>query len=211
MSASLALAEAAAPSDDGADRVLVAEEEACVARCVAGDAEGYRPLVEKHQRVAFSVALRMLGNRADAEDIVQQSFVDAFEALDRFDGGGRAHAFRAWVLRIVVNRAKDVLKSKKRTESSLEDDVSGGDAFLVQAPPDPEASAEARSERARLERHFAGLPEKYRTALVLKDVEDLSYEEMRSILRLPITTLKIRVVRARAMLRASLEADKESP
>src|SRR5204862_314162 len=99
------------------------EEESLIARCLEGDVEAFRPLVQRYQRIAFSVALRMLGSRADAEDVAQQAFVDAFAALDRFIGEGRNNAFSTWLLRIVINRAKDVLKSKKRTESPLEMDV----------------------------------------------------------------------------------------
>jgi DNA-directed RNA polymerase specialized sigma subunit len=95
------------------------EESSLIARCVAGDVEAFRPLVQRYQRLAFSVAFRMLGSRADAEDIAQQAFVDAFNALDRFRGEGRAHAFSTWLLRIAVNRSKDVLKSKRRTEEPL--------------------------------------------------------------------------------------------
>lgn len=184
--------------------VAATEEDALIGRCRDGESDCFRPLVHRHQRVAFSVALRMLGSRADAEDVVQQGFVDAYSALDRFSGEGRPNAFRAWLLRIVVNRCKDVLKSKKRTEQPLSDDVAAVDAAFITAPLDPEADLRAAEQRQRLEAALADVPPKYRACLVLKDVEDLSYEEMRTILRLPITTLKIRVVRARAMLRALL-------
>jgi RNA polymerase sigma-70 factor (ECF subfamily) len=172
-----------------------AEECLLIARCVAGDVEAFRPLVQRYQRLAFSVAFRMLGSRADAEDIAQQAFVDAFNALDRFRGEGRSHAFSTWLLRIAVNRSKDVLKSKRRTEEPLDREVQGGEAAFAYDPPTPEANAAA----------LLKLPTKYREVLILRDAEDLSYEEIRVILRLPITTLKIRVVRGRAMLRQLVE------
>lgn len=180
------------------------EELRLVVRCVMGEAEAFRPLVLRYQRMAFSVALRMLGGRADAEDIVQQAFVDAFNALERFRGEGRAHAFSTWLLRIVINRSKDVLKSKRRTEQSLESDVTGGDALFAHTPVDPEANVAGGQRRQRLEAALLSIPAKYREVLILKDIEELSYEEIRAILRLPITTLKIRVVRARARLRELL-------
>ena len=185
-----------------------AEEESLIERCLHGDVEAFRPLVQRCQRLAFSVALRMLGSRADAEDIAQQAFVDAFNALDRFDGEGRHHAFSTWLLRIAVNRSKDVLKSKRRTEEPLEREVGGGEAAFAYDPPTPEANASSGESRARLENALLKLPTKYREVLVLKDVEELPYEEIREILRLPITTLKIRVVRARAMMREALEGMK---
>jgi RNA polymerase sigma-70 factor, ECF subfamily len=183
-----------------------AEEESLIERCLHGDVEAFRPLVQRYQRLAFSVALRMLGSRADAEDIAQQAFVDAFNALDRFDGDGRHHAFSTWLLRIAVNRSKDVLKSKRRTEEPLERDVGGSEAAFAYDPPTPEANASSGESRARLENALLKLPTKYREVLVLKDAEDLSYDEIRGILQLPITTLKIRVVRARAMLREIVES-----
>jgi len=182
------------------------EEESLIARCLQGDVEAFRPLVQRYQRLTFSVALRMLGSRADAEDIAQQAFVDAFNALERFDGEGRHHAFSTWLLRIAVNRSKDVLKSKRRTEEPLEREVGGSEAAFAYDPPTPEANAFSDENRAQLETALLSLPTKYREVLVLKDAEELSYEEIRGILQLPITTLKIRVVRARAMLREIIES-----
>jgi RNA polymerase sigma-70 factor (ECF subfamily) len=182
------------------------EEESLITRCLAGDVEAFRPLVQRYQRLAYSVALRMLGSGADAEDIAQQAFVDAFNALERFNGEGRRHAFSTWLLRIAVNRSKDVLKSKRRTEEPLEHDVRGGEAAFAYDPSTPEANVSSGERRARLEKALLKLPTKYREVLVLKDAEDLSYEEIRGILQLPITTLKIRVVRARAMLREIIES-----
>lgn len=181
------------------------QEQALIERCLAGETDCFRPLVLRYQRIAFSVALRMLGSRADAEDVSQQGFVDAYAALERFRGEGRENAFSTWLLRIVINRAKDVLKSKKRTEEPLDSDVSGGEAMFAHDPANPESTLRQAEERKLLEQALLRVPPKYREVLVLKDVEDLSYEEIRSILRLPITTLKIRVVRARAMMREVME------
>ena len=181
------------------------EERRLIARCVAGDVEAFRPLVQRYQRLTFSVAFRMLGSSADAEDIAQQAFVDAFNALDRFRGEGRTHAFSTWLLRIAVNRSKDVLKSRRRTEQPLDREVHGGEAAFAYDPPTPEANASHGERRAHLGAALLKLPTKYREVLILRDAEDLSYEAIRGILRLPITTLKIRVVRGRAMLRELVE------
>lgn len=142
-------------------------------------------------------------SHADAEDVVQQAFVSAFRALPRFDGSQHEGAFKVWFLRIVVNRAKDSIKARHYRDTPLDD---ASEAQTNEAK-DPETLASQRSESKRLEVGLATLTEKYRTCLILKDVEDLSYEDMRAILHLPITTLKIRVVRARAMLRAWLQQE----
>lgn len=177
------------------------EEQSLIARCQSGDIEAFRPLVHRYQRLTFSVALRMLGSRTDAEDVTQQAFVDAFDALDRFRSDGRPHAFSTWLLRIAVNRSKDILKSKQRTEESLKHDVPGSAAVFSHDPSNPESNASRGERRQHLEWALLQLEPKYREVLILKDIEDLSYDEIRSILELPITTLKIRAVRARMMLR----------
>lgn len=189
------------------------EENRLIARCLLGETEAFRPLVLAHQRLAFSISFRMLGSRADAEDVVQQAFLDAFNALGRFHGEDRAHAFSTWLVRIVVNRSKDVLKSKRRkTEGALGgDDVATSAALFAHQPSSPDESTARGERRRQLEQALLAVPTKYREVLILKDVEELSYEEIRRVLRLPITTLKIRVVRARAMLRDALGAPQESP
>jgi RNA polymerase sigma-70 factor (ECF subfamily) len=209
----LAAAAAAMLRNDSSDGGATAlrprdlEEQRLIERCLAGEVEAFRPLVSRYQRVTFSIALRMLGSRADAEDVTQQAFVDAFNALDGFHGDGRAHAFSTWLLRIAVNRSKDVLKSKKRTEEPLEDEVPGAEAAFAYDPSNPEANASSGERRHYLETALLQVAPKYREVLILKDVEELSYEEIRDILQLPLTTLKIRVVRARAMLRDIIERE----
>lgn len=201
-----AIAAAAAAAAPVATTGTRDEEEArLINRCLSGDVEAFRPLVHRYQRLVFAVALRMLGSRADAEDIAQQAFVDAFNALDRFRPEGRPRAFSTWLLRIAVNRSKDVLKSKRRTEEPLDRDVPGVEAAFAYDPPTPETNASHGERRAHLGAALLKLPTKYREVLILRDAEDLSYEEIRRILRLPITTLKIRVVRGRAMLRNLVE------
>ena len=128
------------------------EEQRLIDRCLSGEVEAFRPLVNRYQRVTFSVALRMLGSRADAEDVTQQAFVDAFNALDGFHADGRTHAFSTWLLRIAVNRSKkDVLKSKKRTEEPLDDEVPGAEAAFAYDPSNPEANASSGEQRHHLE------------------------------------------------------------
>ena len=190
-----------------AGATLDEQEELLIARCVQGDVEAFRPLVQRYQRLAYSVAFRMLGSAADAEDIAQQAFVDAFNALDRFRSTGRRHAFSTWLLRIAVNRSKDVLKSKRRTEEPLDDEAPVTEAAFAYDPPSPETNASRGERRHHLEAALMQVAPKYREVLILKDIEELSYEEIHDVLQLPLTTLKIRVVRARAMLRDLIERE----
>jgi RNA polymerase sigma-70 factor (ECF subfamily) len=205
--ASAALAAATAALKGEAASPLDAEEQDLIDRCLGGEVEAFRPLVSRYQRVAFSVALRMLGGRADAEDVTQQAFVDAFNALHTFRGEGRARAFATWLLRIAVNRSKDVLKSKKRTEEPLDHEVPGADAAFAYDPSNPESNVSSGERRHHLESALLQVSPKYREVLILRDIEELSYEEIHAILQLPVTTLKIRVVRARAMLRDIIQRE----
>jgi RNA polymerase sigma-70 factor (ECF subfamily) len=183
------------------------EEQRLIDRCLAGEVEAFRPLVSRYQRVCYSVALRMLGSRVDAEDVTQQAFVDAFNALEGFHADGRAHAFSTWLLRIAVNRSKDVLKSKRRTEEPLDDEAPVTEAAFAYDPPSPETNVSRGERRHHLEAALLQVAPKYREILILKDIEELSYEEIHDVLQLPLTTLKIRVVRARAMLKDIIQRE----
>ena len=197
----------AAGVSDGDASPLDVEEQHLINRCLAGEVEAFRPLVNRYQRLTFSIALRMLGSRADAEDVAQQAFVDAFNALHTFRAEGRRKAFATWLLRIAVNRSKDVLKSKKRTEEALDHEVPGADAAFAYDPSNPESNVSSGERRHHLETALLQVSPKYREVLILRDIEELSYEEIHAILQLPVTTLKIRVVRARAMLRDAIQRE----
>jgi RNA polymerase sigma-70 factor (ECF subfamily) len=178
-------------------------ERAIIERVLDGDVAAYRRLVERHQRRVHAIACRMLGNLSDADDVAQQAFVSAYGALHHFD---RALPFGSWINRIAINLAKDHLKSKKRTEVPLpEEPIASDQGHLAGRLPDPELEASRGELRMQLSAALGTLPFKDREVLVLKDVEELSYEEMRAILQRPITALKIRVIRARQKLRAVLE------
>ncbi|HJZ88096.1 MAG TPA: sigma-70 family RNA polymerase sigma factor [Polyangia bacterium] len=176
--------------------------------CLAGESHHFRRLVERYQRGIVSLSYRMLGNRAEAEEMAQQSFVDAFTALRDYNPEYR---FSSWLYRITINNCKDHLKSKKRTEQSLDAEVTAEKAVFAAGLPDPEQALSAREAESAVASALARLPLKYRTVLVLKDMEDLSYEEIRVVLKLPVTTLKIRVVRARKMLKDLLSQTESQP
>lgn len=167
-----------------------------------GQPHRFRTLVELYQRRVLSLCYRMVGRWHEAEDLAQQSFVDAFMRLDTFEIG---RPFWPWICRIAVNNCKDYLKSRKRAELPC-------DPSLLPEPgvrdgaSDPE-SIELRREREKLlMRALQALPTKYRVVLLLKDVEDMAYTEIENILGLPITTLKMRVIRARKKMAREIEA-----
>lgn len=182
-----------------------AEERGVIAACLEGDARAFRVLVERHHQGLFALAYGMVGDHAEADDMVQEAFAKAYRGLHEYDDSYR---FSTWIYRITLNVCRDFLKSPRRrerpgaVESALDahgEHRAGADTELVRA----ETIARVRAAIARLSTA-------YREAIVFKDLQELSYEEIHSITGDPITALKIRVVRARARLRLLLE-ESESP
>jgi RNA polymerase sigma-70 factor (ECF subfamily) len=168
-----------------------------------GRTASFRVLVERYQRGVHAVIFRLVHSPADADDLTQQAFLSAYDALADFKLELR---FSSWLYRIAVNLAKDHLKSKKRGELGTDEIDSATDALFSSSTPATDQPAE-RAERQRLlERALARLSIADREVLILKDIEELSYDEMKQILGRPVTALKIRVVRARQRLKAQLDA-----
>lgn len=163
-----------------------------VARCLEGDPAAFEPLVERYQRVLFSVALRLLRNYDDAKDATQNTFIRAYEHLDSFDPERR---FFSWIYRIAVNESLNFRRSRRPqqvVEGTLE--VQGGQAEAV----------EARERSALLEQALSKLTDEYREVVVLRYFGDLSYEEISEALGVPEKTVKSRLFSARQRLAAEL-------
>ncbi|MCX7624212.1 MAG: sigma-70 family RNA polymerase sigma factor [Thermomicrobium sp.] len=169
-----------------------------VAAAQAGDHAAFATLVRRYQGVVFAVALRLLGDRDAAEDIVQEAFVRAYFGLDRFRGTN----FRAWVLRIAHNAALDHLRAARRHPR-----------VPLERAPEPARDVEASPGvehtglQAALEAALALLPPDQRAVVLLVDVEGLPYDEVAEVLEIPVGTVKSRLARARVRLRQLLEAD----
>ncbi|MBS0275661.1 MAG: sigma-70 family RNA polymerase sigma factor [Proteobacteria bacterium] len=148
-----------------------------------------------HLDAAYSLACWLSRSQTDAEDIVQEAMLRAFRAFDGFRGGD----VKPWLLAIVRNCWRNAgADVRRRAQTALLDD---GDASLASDEPDPEASAMRTSESRRLDEAIALLPEEFREALLLREMEDMSYREIATITGVPIGTVMSRLARARAMLR----------
>src|SRR5262249_22941716 len=155
-----------APRQEAAASSL--DERMIVELCLAGESHHFRRLVERYQRGILRITFRMLGRHAEAEDIAQQTFIDAFTALRDFNPELRSSS---WLYRIAVNNCKDWLKSKKRGELPLTSDVPVGEAVFAGRVADPETAAQAGESRDRIQSALARVARKYREVLVLKDME----------------------------------------
>jgi len=173
---------------DVASRVPADADHAYVQATLRGDLRAFEALVERHRDVVVRVAARVVG-REEAEDVSQDAFLRAFHRLPRF----RADAsFRAWLLQIAHNAALDHLN--RRRPEPVEDVGEDPERAVTRLPAE---RLESRERMARLERKLRGLSPEGRVALVLRDVEGLSYEEIAEITDAPLGTVKVRLFRAR--------------
>jgi RNA polymerase sigma-70 factor (ECF subfamily) len=166
-----------------------------VRSCREGDRRAQLALVEIHQGPVFQVSLRILGNREDAADATQATFLKVFERLDQYDAGYRLFS---WIYRIAVNEAIDQLK-RARPHDELPDD-------LLSGAIGPEGNIDADRVSRALKTGLHGLPEDYRVALVLRHFSDCSYDEIAMIVGVPEKTVKSRIHSARQLLRERLLA-----
>jgi RNA polymerase sigma-70 factor, ECF subfamily len=180
------------------------DEQQAIARALAGEVDAFNQLVVKYQRLAYSVAYRMLQNEESAGDAVQDSFLKAYRGLGGFKGG----LFKSWLLRIVVNTCYDLLRVQKRYISeSIDEDPSADneEARVARQLVDDNESPDAYVERMELSSHIElgirNLPPDQRLVLVLCDVHGYSYEEIAEITGYPMGTVKSRISRARTKLR----------
>jgi RNA polymerase sigma-70 factor (ECF subfamily) len=171
---------------------------ALVQRVLGGDVGAYAALLDRHAPVCLRYATRMLGNREDAEDAVQEAFVRAYAALGRFDG---RTAFRTWLFAIVINRCRTVALHRSRREKRVAIDE---DAVAKATVADSSVATELREE---IRRAIGLLDPEHREAFLLKHVEQLSYDEMSAVTGASVSALKMRVKRACARLRDLLGED----
>jgi RNA polymerase sigma-70 factor (ECF subfamily) len=182
-----------------------------IARLVARDESAFNELVLAYERRVFALVFRMLGNRHEAEDLAQEVFVQVFKAIDQFRGDAK---LSTWIYRIAVNLCKNKSKYLARRHAGEQDDI---DAMAERVPLSaakgvsvgdisrPDELVEGMQLERVVKKAIAQLEPEFREVLVLRDVEDLSYEEIAAITGLPDGTVKSRIHRARGQLRALVE------
>ncbi len=197
-------------SHDG-DAGVDAEEVALVVALRAGDEGAYETMVRRYGPRLLATAMRLVKREEEAADVVQEAYLSAFRAIDRFGGGAR---LSTWLHRIVVNAALMRLRSRRRRrEESIDDLLPRFDetGHFAEPPSDWGASAdhllERKESRAMVRAAIAKLPESYRTVLVLRDVEELDTEEVAHVLGVTANAVKVRLHRARQALRSLIEQE----
>jgi len=172
-----------------------------VARVKAGETDAFEELVRRHGRKVYRSLIGLLGSAEEAEDALQDAFLKAFQHLPAFEGRSR---FSTWLVRIALNTGLQRLRGRKDFET-LDEDREDFRPRLIQAwQENPEDSYSREELRRLVETEVMKLPAKYRVALMLRDLEELSTEEAANALGLTIPGLKARVLRGRLMLRESM-------
>jgi RNA polymerase sigma-70 factor (ECF subfamily) len=206
-----ALRAAIAWGDSALDVTDTELEAKLIARLVARDERAFNELVRAYERRVFGLVLRMLGQRAEAEDLTQEVFVQVFKAIGTFRGESK---LSTWIYRIAVNLCKNrakYLRVRHTSDQEQIDEVAdrlplsqarNANVAIVERPDEAMAG---RQVEAIVRASIAEVDENFRECLILCDVEELPYEEIAEITDLPVGTVKSRIFRARAQLRELVE------
>jgi RNA polymerase sigma-70 factor, ECF subfamily len=174
-----------------------------VRRFLDGETSAFGILVERHQTRVFNLCLRILGNREDAYDAAQETFMAALRKVGQFRGDA---AFTTWLHRVAVNACYDELRRQQRRP--MLHVVAPGDADEPREPGPPSVDhADEVSGAIDAAAALARVPEEFRVALVLADVQDLPYEQIARILEVPVGTVKSRVHRGRLAMAKAMRPD----
>jgi len=177
-----------------------------VERAQRGDKRAFELLVTKYQRKLGRLLSRMVRDPAEVEDVTQEAFIKAYRALPAFRGDS---AFYTWLYRIAINTAKNYLVALGRrapttTEFDHEDAENFEEAEALRDSATPESELHGKQIASTVNRAVDALPEDLRTAITLREIEGLSYEEIATLMNCPIGTVRSRIFRAREAIAAEL-------
>ena len=177
------------------------EDANLVEQTLGGDQQAFQQLVERYQGRLFAVARHYTRSAVEIEDIVQETFLKAYRRLDTFD---HRSSFYTWIYRIATNTVLDVLKRRGRSPvQAVEDPELVGEASPRDCPP-PTAGLEAQELGEITHRVLGELPEIFRTVLVMREFDQLAYQEIADTLEISIGTVESRLFRARAKFKDKL-------
>lgn len=175
-------------------------------RAKRGDLAAFNELVVEYQSLVYNLCYRMLGQAQAAEDATQEAFVSAWRNISSF----RGDAFRPWLLRIAANLCRDELRRRgRRPSTSLDIALEAGMPDPTDDDPSPDESALSGELRGRLQAALMQLPDDQRTAIVLCDIEGLDYNEIATVMKTSLGTVKSRIARARLKMRDLLQREPE--
>jgi RNA polymerase sigma factor (sigma-70 family) len=193
------------------DSPSTADIETLIQRCLRGDQLAWDAIVKQYWRKVFNVAYKFVGKHDEAEDLTQDIFLKIFKSLDTFD---RRANFQTWLISISRNLCIDHYRSVRKERETIDRDVDASDLSPQSREPGPVAALEQRDRVALLREAMAALPDTLRTAVLMRDIQELSYQEIADQLKLPEGTVKSRINRGRTELARQirkLRGDEFSP
>ena len=182
------------------------EESRLIRRAADGDATAFNTLMGAHERRMYAVALRMCGNPEDAQDCLQEAMLRVYRAISGFKAQS---SFSTWVYRITMNTCLDELRKRKSRPSTSLDGLLDAGWSPRDEGESPEGHAIRREQRQRLQGLIGELPEDMRAAIVLRDIQGFSYDEIARMLDANVGTIKSRISRGREKLREKITARPE--
>jgi RNA polymerase sigma-70 factor (ECF subfamily) len=185
-------------------------DEELVARSIDGDIESFNQLVLRWERPIYALAYRVLGREEDARDVAQESFLRAYRALPGFKGQAK---FSSWLYRITLNLCRDWIRRRNRTpELQAPEGVDVIELATEQGPVESIEDLVTRKDLSRrVEKAMGALSDDQRTAIVLKEYEGLTFQEISDLLGVPLSTVKTRLYQGLTVLRRELQKDVTSP
>lgn len=185
-------------------------DQALIQGCLQGDLAAFDQLLHRYEAKVFAVAYRLTGNRQDGEDLAQETFVRAWKALPNFRGDA---SLNTWLITIATNLWRDQLRKRRLPVESMDDTVAFEDGEVQQQwadpAPGPQEIVEEDEIKRQLGRWIGMLKPEFKAALILRDIQGYSYEEVAAITRTSIGTVKSRISRARGYLKDRILADRE--
>lgn len=177
-----------------------------IKRAIEGDETAYKQLMENYRGAIYNLLYKMVHNREETEDLVQEAFMKAFNALPTFN---EEYAFSTWLYKIAINNCIDHMRKKRLKTYSINKPVQSKDGELGREFPDATTSPDKEllsDERSKIiASAIDELPENYKMAIILRHTEEKSYEEIAALLNIPLGTVKARIFRAREMLKKKLK------
>ena len=184
-------------SDSPADAASPEAIEALIQRCLGGDQAAWETIVHQYWRKVFNVAYKFVGKHDEAEDLTQDIFLKIFKSLDTFD---RRANFQTWLISISRNLCIDHYRSVRKERETIDREVDANELTPASHDPGPVAALEQRDRITLLRQALSELPETLRTAVLMRDIQELPYQEIADRLQLPEGTVKSRINRGRTEL-----------
>jgi RNA polymerase sigma-70 factor (ECF subfamily) len=186
------MSDSPAPAASSSDSI-----EALIRRCLRGDQTAWETIVRQYRRKVFNTAYKFVGRHEQAEDLTQDIFLKIFRSLDTFDS--RAN-FQTWLISVSRNLCIDHYRRIRKERETIDHQVDANELSPTSHEPSPMAGLERRDRVTLLRQAMAKLPDTLRTAVLMRDIQEMSYQEIADTLRLPEGTVKSRINRGRTEL-----------